>query len=127
MDNLNPKPQAIIKNEFKNMNRCFTQILNNLNYKDFNKIEENEILTNKISNHFKKISDFLDDLKKENLKKMDIDEENSFNKEIMIDNLTCQKLKDEIIKNCDDITKKLNEQEEHIKRLNHEYSLILQK
>ena len=58
---------------------------------------------------------------------MDIDEENSFNKEIMIDNLTCQKLKDEIIKNCDDITKKLNEQEEHIKRLNHEYSLILQK
>ena len=127
MDNLNPKPQAIIKNEFKNMNRCFTQILNNLTSKDFNKIEENEILTNKISNHFKKISDFLDDLKKENLKKMDIDEENSFNKEIMIDNLTCQKLKAEIIKNCDDITKKLNEQEEHIKRLNHEYSLILQK
>ena len=127
MDNLNPKPQAIIKNEFKKMNRCFTQILNNLTSKDFNKIEENEILTNKISNHFKKISDFLDDLKKENLKKMDIDEENSFNKEIMIDNLTCQKLKDEIIKNCDDITKKLNEQEEHIKRLNHEYSLILQK
>ena len=127
MDNLNPKPQAIIKNEFKNMNRCFTQILNNLTSKDFNKIEENEVLTNKISNHFKKISDFLDDLKKENLKKMDIDEENPFNKEIMIDNLTCQKLKDEIIKNCDDITKKLNEQEEHIKRLNHEYSLILQK
>ena len=127
MDNLNPKPQAIIKNEFKKMNRCFTQILNNLTSKDFNKIEENEVLTNKISNHFKKISDFLDDLKKENLKKMDIDEENSFNKEIMIDNLTCQKLKDEIIKNCDDITKKLNEQEEHIKRLNHEYSLILQK
>ena len=127
MDNLNPKPQAIIKNEFKKMNRCFTQILNNLTSKDFNKIEENEILTNKISNHFKKISDFLDDLKKENLKKMDIDEENSFNKEIMIDNLTCQKLKDEIIKNCDDITKKLNEQEEHIKRLNHEYSIILQK
>ena len=127
MDNLNPKPQSIIKNEFKNMNRCFTQILNNLTSKDFNKIEENEVLTNKISNHFKKISDFLDDLKKENLKKMDIDEENSFNKEIMIDNLTCQKLKDEIIKNCDDITKKLNEQEEHIKRLNHEYSLILQK
>jgi hypothetical protein len=127
MDNLNPKPQAIIKNEFKNMNRCFTQILNNLTSKDFNKIEENEVLTNKISNHFKKISDFLDDLKKENLKKMDIDEENSFNKEIMIDNLTCQKLKAEIIKNCDDITKKLNEQEEHIKRLNHEYSLILQK
>ena len=127
MDNLNPKPQAIIKNEFKNMNRCFTQILNNLTSKDFNKIEENEVLTNKISIHFKKISDFLDDLKKENLKKMDIDEENSFNKEIMIDNLTCQKLKDEIIKNCDDITKKLNEQEEHIKRLNHEYSLILQK
>ncbi len=127
MDNLNPKPQAIIKNEFKNMNRCFTQVLNNLTSKDFNKIEENEVLTNKISNHFKKISDFLDDLKKENLKKMDIDEENSFNKEIMIDNLTCQKLKAEIIKNCDDITKKLNEQEEHIKRLNHEYSLILQK
>ena len=109
------------------MNRCFTQILNNLTSKDFNKIEENEVLTNKISIHFKKISDFLDDLKKENLKKMDIDEENPFNKEIMIDNLTCQKLKDEIIKNCDDITKKLNEQEEHIKRLNHEYSLILQK
>ena len=127
MDNLNPKPQAIIKNEFKKMNRCFTQILNNLTSKDFNKIEENEVLANKISNHFKKISNFLDDLKKENLKKMDIDEENSFNKEIMIDNLTCQKLKDEIIKNCDDITKKLNEQEEHIKRLNHEYSLILQK
>lgn len=127
MDNLNPKPQAIIKNEFKNMNRYFTQILNNLTSKDFNKIEENEVLTNKISIHFKKISDFLDDLKKENLKKMDIDEENPFNKEIMIDNLTCQKLKDEIIKNCDDITKKLNEQEEHIKRLNHEYSLILQK
>ena len=127
MDNLNPKPQAIIKNEFKKMNRCFTQILNNLTSKDFNKIEENEVLTNKISIHFKKISDFLDDLKKENLKKMDIDEENSFNKEIMIDNLTCQKLKAEIIKNCDDITKKLNEQEEHIKRLNHEYSLILQK
>ena len=127
MDNLNPKPQAIIKNEFKKMNRCFTQILNNLTSKDFNKIEENEVLTNKISIHFKKISDFLDDLKKENLKKMDIDEENPFNKEIMIDNLTCQKLKDEIIKNCDDITKKLNEQEEHIKRLNHEYSLILQK
>jgi hypothetical protein len=127
MDNLNPKPQAIIKNEFKKMNRCFTQILNNLTSKDFNKIEENEVLTNKISIHFKKISDFLDDLKKENLKKMDIDEENPFNKEIMIDNLTCQKLKDEIIKNCDDITKKLNEQEEHIKRLNHEYSIILQK
>ena len=58
MDNLNPKPQSIIKNEFKNMNRCFTQILNNLTSKDFNKIEENEVLTNKISNHFKKISIF---------------------------------------------------------------------
>ena len=82
------------------MNGCFTKMLSNLTSKELNKIEENEGLTNEISNHFKKISDILDDLKsnfrehnKHKFNNMDIEENKPLNKEIMLDDCILQKLK----------------------------------
>ena len=63
MDNLNSKPQIEIKEIFKNMNKNFTKIMNNLVNDDFNKIDETEKLTNDLLNNFKKISDFTETLK----------------------------------------------------------------
>ena len=53
MDNLNSKPQIEIRERFKKMNEYFTKIMNNLIQDDFNKIDENENLTNELLNNFK--------------------------------------------------------------------------
>lgn len=133
MDNLNSKPEVEIKNEFKIMNSCFTKMLSNLTSKELNKIEENEGLTNEISNHFKKISDILDDLKsnfrehnKHKFNNMDIDEDKPLNKEIILDNCILQKLKENVANGCEEIKKKVNEQEKNLERLKKEYSLLFQ-
>ena len=134
MDNLNSKPQIEIKEIFKNMNKNFTKIMNNLVNDDFNKINENENLTNELLNNFKKISDFTEKLKNDfqgindsNKNKMDIDDDmNNSNNDIFLDRNTCHQLKEDVIKDCIEIEKKVKEQETIIKEFNNEY-LNLQK
>ena len=129
MDNLNSKPQIEIRERFKKMNEYFTKIMNNLIQDDFNKIDENENLTNELLNNFKKISDFTEKLKndfqginKSHKNKMDIDDEmNNLNNDIIIDVKTSHQLKQMVIKDCIEIDKKLNEQDKILKEFNNEY------
>ena len=129
MDNLNSKPQIEIRERFKKMNEYFTKIMNNLIQDDFNKIKENENLTNELLNNFKKISDFTEKLKSDfqginnnDKNKMDIDDDmGNLNNDIILDNKICHQLKQSIIENCESIQKKINEQDKILKEFNNEY------